>query len=119
MFKRAGLDATDIGRIVSGASGSIAGDRLEALTLRDVFAELPPVLAPKGVTGQYGGGFLAAAILAANGGEFGPTAGFEEVDPKLEIRPHAGGELSPAALTLVTSLAAGGSASWLVLEKLQ
>jgi len=42
-----------IGRVVSGASGSIGGDRLEARTLRQVWKETgpPPILAPKKVVG--------------------------------------------------------------------
>jgi hypothetical protein len=77
---------------------------------------LPAVLAPKGHVGEYGGGFLASALLAAGGGEFGPTAGFEHPDPALGIRPFAGGRLDGGPLTLVTSLSSGGSASWLLLE---
>lgn len=119
MIDRAMLSPGDIGRVVSGASGAIAGDRLEAHTLLAAFegAALPPVLAPKGVTGQYGGGFLGAAVLSINDTEFGPTAGFNEPDPSLGINPHGGGTLPAAPYTLVTSLASGGTASWLILEK--
>jgi 3-oxoacyl-(acyl-carrier-protein) synthase len=116
---RVSLQPRDLGRIVSGASGSVAGDRLEALTLRAAWngTPLPPILAPKGVSGQFGGGFLASAVLAAGDADFGPTGGFSEPDPDLDVRPHDGGPLAPALLTLVTSLASGGSASWLVLER--
>ena len=115
----AGLGPRDIGRIVSGASGSVAGDRLEAQTLRGAWhgEQLPPILAPKSVTGQYGGGFLASALLAVSDLEFAATAGFSEPDPALEIVPHGGGPLPPADITLVTSLASGGAASWLLLER--
>jgi len=115
----AGLEPRDIGRIVSGASGSVAGDRLEAHTLRAVWKneQLPPILAPKSVTGQYGGGFLASAVLAVSDQEFAATAGFSEPDPALGVIPHGGGRLPPADITLVTSLASGGSASWLLLER--
>lgn len=118
VLNRAGLEPRHIGRVVSGASGAVAGDRLEALTLLGVWegVPLPPILVPKAVTGQYGGGFLASAVIAAEGGVFGPTPGFREIDPQLGVRPYDGGVLAPASLTLVTSLAAGGSASWLVLE---
>ena len=116
----AGLEPHDIGRIVSGASGSIAGDRLEAHTLRGAWQgePLPPVLAPKSVTGQYGGGFLASAVLAVSDWEFAATAGFSEPDPELGVIPHGGGPLPPADVTLVTSLASGGAASWLLLERI-
>ena len=119
LLTRLELAPSDVGRIVSGASGSVTGDRLEALTLRDAWRHdpLPPILAPKGVVGQYGGGFLASAVLSVNDPEPGATAGFREADPVMAITPHRGGPLPPADLTLVTSLASGGAASWLILEQ--
>jgi 3-oxoacyl-(acyl-carrier-protein) synthase len=127
---RAGLDLGDIDRIVSGASGSRDGDRLEALMLRAAWAagqrSLPPILAPKRIVGEYGGGFLATAVLAAAGsrcGDASSAAGFEP-DPELGIvlddgssRPQAAQapHLPRPSTVLVTSLAAGGAASWLVL----
>jgi 3-oxoacyl-(acyl-carrier-protein) synthase len=117
---RAGLGPGDVGRIVSGASGAIAGDRLEALTLQRAWQgrALPPVLAPKGVTGQYGGGFLASAVLSLSDQEYPPTAGFSEPDPDLGLIPHLGGPLPVDGVTLVTSLASGGCASWLLIERM-
>jgi len=123
---RAGLRPADIDLIVSGASGSRGGDRLEGRMLREVWKSelpaLPPVLAPKAVTGEYGGGFLAAAVLAATGAPFGVTPGFSEPDPEIGIvpggpdGPYDGSRLSRSGGTvLVTSVAAGGAASWLVL----
>ena len=50
-------------------------------------APLPPVAAPKAVIGEYGGGLLAAAVLAAAGAPLGPTPGFAEPDPELGIVP--------------------------------
>jgi 3-oxoacyl-[acyl-carrier-protein] synthase II len=110
-----------VDRIVSGAAGSRAGDRLEALVLRAAWGEapLPPVLAPKAVTGEYGGGFLAAAVLAAAGLEGAaswPAAGFAEPDPELGVSPHDGSPLPPPRSLLASSLAAGGAASWLLLD---
>lgn len=115
---RAGIPLESIGLIVSGASGSRGGDRVEALLLREAWGglPLPPVLAPKSVTGEHGGGFLAAAVLAAAGARFGSTVGFEEPDPELGVAPHDGSPLPPPSTVLVTSVAAGGAASWLVLE---
>ncbi len=115
---RFGLAPEDFDRIASGASGAVAGDRLEAAVLRAAWGEsaLPPILAPKGVTGEYGGGFLAAALLAACGVPFGPTAGFAETDPELGIVPYDGRPLPPPRRLLATGLAAGGAATWLALE---
>lgn len=114
---RQGVEVGSIDRVVSGASGSVAGDRLEAAVLRRLFGDrLPPVLAPKGVTGEYAGGHLVAAVLAAAGAPAWPTAGFRTADPELGVTPHRGGDLPPARRVLATALAAGGAAAWLVLE---
>ena len=118
LLQRTATDRARVTRIVSGASGAMAGDRLEADVLHDIWREsaLPTVLAPKAHTGEYGGGFLAAAVLGATGASAGPTIGFTEVDPALGVTPHPGGALPAADVTLVTSLASGGAASWLLLE---
>jgi 3-oxoacyl-[acyl-carrier-protein] synthase II len=116
---RAGLTAGDVDLIVSGAAGSRAGDRLEARVLRAAWggSPLPPIAAPKAVTGEYGGGLLGAAVLAAAGSPLGPTPGFAEPDPELGVAPHDGSPLPPPSTVLVTSLAAGGAAAWLVLGR--
>src|SRR5258706_118902 len=87
MLDRASLAPSDIDLVVSGASGSVAGDRLESATLHALWgaAPLPPVLAPKSVTGEYGGAQLGAAILATAGAEVGPTAGLQTLDPPLRL----------------------------------
>jgi 3-oxoacyl-[acyl-carrier-protein] synthase II len=118
-LRRAGIGPADVDLIVSGASGSRDGDRLEAQVLREAWGKfaLPPVQAPKSVTGEYGGGLLGAAVLAAAGSPVGPTAGFAETDPELGIVPHDGSPLPPPEIVIVTSLAAGGAAAWLVLGR--
>ena len=73
---------------------------------------LPPVVAPKGTTGEYGGGFLAAGLLAAAGERPGPTAGFAAIDPELGLAPWTGGDLPAPRRTLLTALASGGAAAW-------
>ena len=115
---RAGLGVADVDLVVSGAAGSRDGDRLEAQVLRAAWGEhpLPPIVAPKALTGEYGGGLLAAAVLAAGGSSFGPTRGFATADPEVGITPHDGSPwTAPPRTVLVTTLAAGGAAAWLLL----
>lgn len=118
-LSRARLAPERIDRIVSGASGTRRGDRLEGRVLRAAWetAELPPIVVPKAVVGEYGGGILAGAVLAAAGAPFGAVAAFETPDPELMIVPHDGSPLDPPRRTLVSSLAAGGAAAWVVLER--
>jgi len=104
----------EIDLVVSGASGAVRGDRLEAQVLRRVFGpRLPPVVAPKGTLGEYGGGFLGAAVLAARGNARWAHPWFEERDSELGIAPVA--DLGNPRRVLVSSLGAGGSAAWLLL----
>lgn len=118
-LERHGVGLDTIGAIVSGASGSRGGDRLEALALRATWGEapLPPVLAPKGVTGEYGGGQLAAALLALEGARFGALEAFASPDTEIGVVPHGGAALAGLGRVLVTAFAAGGAAAWLVLER--
>lgn len=115
---RFGLAAGDVDLVVSGAAGSRGGDRLEAAVLARLFAggPRPPVLAPKAVTGEYAGGFLAAPLAALAGLPLAATAGFAEPDPELGLVPHDGSPLGAVRRLLVTSLAAGGGGAWVVLE---
>ncbi|MCP4656526.1 MAG: hypothetical protein GY856_14030 [bacterium] len=116
---RAALAPEEIDCIVSGASGSRDGDRLEGLILKEVWGDspLPPIVAPKAVSGEHGGALLAAAQLAVEGSPFGPTPGFVEIDPELGIVPHDGRPLPPPRRALITALAPGGAAAWVVLEQ--
>ena len=116
---RKGRAIASIDRIVSGASGARAGDRLESATLAAAWdgAPLPPVVTPKAVVGEFGGGLLAAAVLATEGAVFGRPAAFMTRDPELAVAPHDGGPLPAPQRVLVTSLAAGGAASFALLER--
>jgi 3-oxoacyl-[acyl-carrier-protein] synthase II len=111
-------DGPRVDVIVSGASGAVHGDALEGSVLHHAWpaGDLPAVVVPKGVVGEYGGGHLAAAVLAAAGAEFGPLAAFDAPDPAIGIVPaRVVGGKHPARV-LVSALAAGGAAAWVVLE---
>jgi 3-oxoacyl-(acyl-carrier-protein) synthase len=118
-LERQDVPTSSIDRIVSGASGACRGDRLEGRTLKRAWggAPLPPVLIPKAIVGEYGGGILAAGVLAVAGAPFGAVAAFETPDPEVMITPHDGTPLEPPHRVLVSSLAAGGAAAWAVLER--
>jgi 3-oxoacyl-[acyl-carrier-protein] synthase II len=115
---RAGVRIESIDRIVSGASGARRGDRLEAATLSALWggARLPPIVAPKAVSGEYGGGLLASAVVAAEGAPFGRLVAFETQDPDCGLVPHDGSSVPAPRRALVTALAAGGAAAWAVLD---
>lgn len=117
MLARAGTSAAAVDRVASGASGAIAGDRLEARTLSAAWQDqpLPAMTTPKRVTGEYGGGFLVAAVLATTGVACPPDAD-AMADPDLPCPPPTRPITGHAALTLVSSLASGGAASWVLLE---
>jgi 3-oxoacyl-[acyl-carrier-protein] synthase II len=112
---RAGVAAREFDLVVSGGAGARRGDRLEARVLRRLFGDRPPpLLAPKAELGAWGGAFLAAATLAAEGhAAAAPRAG-DELDPECGVLPAT--ELPPSPrLTLVSSLASGGAAAWVAL----
>ena len=117
-FARTGVKSADIGTIVSGACGSWPGDRFEARMLRALWSAepLPAIVTPKAWLGEHGGPLLAAAILVAAGATCGPTPGFREPDPELDVRPHDGGPLGNRPTVLGVAAAAGGAVSWVVLE---
>jgi 3-oxoacyl-[acyl-carrier-protein] synthase II len=119
VLAREGRGIEEIDRIVSCASGARRGDRLEAATLAAAWgaSPLPPVVTPKAVVGEFGGGLLAAAVLAALGASFGRLVAFETPDPALPVAPHDGSPLPAPRRVLVTSLAAGGAAAWALLER--
>lgn len=116
---RSGRRIEDVDCIVSGASGARRGDRLESATLAAAWGEarIPPVVTPKAVVGEFGGGLLAAAVLAVEGAPFGRPVAFEARDPLLSVAPHDGSPLPAPRRVLISSLAAGGAAAWALLER--
>ena len=114
---RFGIAARDIDRVISGASGSKRGDALEAHVLRSFFGDdLPPLVAPKALVGECGGGYLASVPWAASSNVFPPALATQSMDPSLGVSSAGGCELPPSKRALATAFAAGGSAFWMVLE---
>ncbi|MCU0253550.1 MAG: hypothetical protein MUE47_03320, partial [Acidobacteria bacterium] len=108
----------EIGLIVSGASGARRGDLLEGQVLRAGWegAPLPPVTAPKGATGEYGGFIVGAALLALEQGLVTPPRWFEAEDEGVGVVPVEALGTPPAQTVLVSTLAAAGAATWLLLD---
>lgn len=115
VLERAGLTFDDLDLVVSGATGSRDGDRLEALTLREALERmpqptvrpaagsaarstadrrlgLPAVVAPKSAVGELGGGHLAAAVLLLGAKDAGTT---REAPSKLGEPPGGFGAVDP------------------------
>jgi 3-oxoacyl-[acyl-carrier-protein] synthase II len=107
---RAAAELAETTAIVSGASGTRSGDALEARVLRAALPKLPPVVAPKAVHGEYGGGTLAAGILALQGAPFRLPLGCRTPDPALDLPLHDGP--LAAGVVMLSALSAGGAAAW-------
>jgi 3-oxoacyl-(acyl-carrier-protein) synthase len=115
-LSRQSIELDSIDAIVSGASGSRVGDATEAEILHLVWPDGVPALhAPKARVGEFGGGQLAAAWLLLTRGiraaDYGP-ADFEDFPGLAWATPAAH---RPRRL-LISSMAAGGAVSWLVMD---
>ena len=100
------LDAIDA--IYASANGSRRGDALEEAAVQSLFGDrMPPIVATKGVFGEYAAGGalqLAAALLAIDEQKLHPSVGFEEGSLPVN-RTTRDAELRHM---LVNSLSAGG-----------
>jgi len=75
------LSLPDIDAIYASANGSVRGDALEQRAIESLFTRVPPVVATKGIFGEYaaGGGLqLAAALIALDEQKLHASPGFEE-----------------------------------------
>lgn len=85
-LEMAGLAPADIGYINAHGTGTIAGDAIEAMAIRDVFGDtVPYVSSTKGATGHMmgAGGIteVIACLLACRDGIIPATLNLEEPDP--------------------------------------
>lgn len=90
--KRAGIDASDIDYICAHATGTVAGDRAEALAIRQALgpaADHAAVSSPKSITGHLIGaaGTLSALVcaLAMRDGIVPPTINLKTPDPECDL----------------------------------
>lgn len=107
----AGITAAEVDAVYASANSTLQADRLEARAIYALFGARVPVVATKGVFGEYaaaGGLQLAAAILAVADQNLHPSAGF--ASPDEEVRFDVNRELRQAALLhiIVNSVSAGG-----------
>jgi 3-oxoacyl-[acyl-carrier-protein] synthase II len=104
----AGLTLADIDAVYASANGSLRGDALEQRALESLFgARLPPVVATKGIFGEYAAGGalqLAAALLALDEQRLHASPGFEEGDLPVTRETRE----MPLRHVLVNTLSAGG-----------
>jgi 3-oxoacyl-(acyl-carrier-protein) synthase len=115
------LTAADVDAVYASANASTRADRVEARAIRALFGDNPPpVVATKGIFGEYAGAGslqLAAAVLAIRHQSLHKSAGFEETDEDLGIKPTVNRQPSTVNHVLVNSLSAGGGIVCAVLSR--
>ena len=121
-LQAAGITFADVGLIVSGASGSRLGDKLESLALKKTFdhrLRQIPVCAPKAAFGEAlgaSGALLAVtAVLALRRQQAPPTAGFSECGEELSLSAQS--QPLEGEYALVNSLGCDGNYAALVLRR--
>ncbi|HEX7150841.1 MAG TPA: beta-ketoacyl synthase N-terminal-like domain-containing protein [Thermoanaerobaculia bacterium] len=106
------LSVSDIDAIYSAANGTRRADRLELHALSALFgAKVPPVVAVKGIFGEYSGGGsmqLAAALVAMDEQTLHASYGFEQPDPELRFEVTRERRPMPLRHILINALSAGG-----------
>ncbi|MDQ3284100.1 MAG: hypothetical protein M3Q69_22090 [Acidobacteriota bacterium] len=111
------LSLDSIDAVYASANGSLRGDALEAAALTQLFgASLPPVVATKGIFGEYAAGGalqLAAALLALDEQRLHTSVGFER-GPIAVNREARDANLRHI---LVNSLSAGGGVVCAVISR--
>lgn len=117
----AGIALEDVNAIYASANGSPRADRLEAEGIAKLFgSRVPPVVATKGVFGEYAAGGalqIAAAVLAVADQVLHASTGFEEGGDSVTFEVNR--EYRGAAIdhVLVNSLSAGGGIVSAVLSR--
>ena len=117
----ASIRPEEIDAVFASANGNRKCDALEAAALKKMFgAQCPPVVATKGVFGEYaaaGGLQLASALLSVKEGELYSSAGFERADPGVDLPITTRFEKRELNRVMVNSLSAGGGIISLVIAR--
>jgi len=115
----AGVAGSDIGAVVSSASGSLALDAREGAGINAALGATVPVTAIKSMTGEALGASGAlqtlTAIEALRGGHLPGIAGLTRVDPSLTLAVSAETRPLRATRALVTAIAPEGNCCAVVL----
>jgi len=121
-LQRARLQPQQICGIKAHGTATPAGDMAEALGLREVFSELPPVTALKAYLGHTLGACsvveLALYAAALRAGFQPAAAGFETSDPVLGLHPLISEVEARPGYYLFNQFGFGGNNTVLVLEKI-
>jgi 3-oxoacyl-[acyl-carrier-protein] synthase II len=113
----AGITVDSIDAVYASANGSLRGDALEERAIQTLFGDaIPPVVATKGIFGEYAAGGalqLAAALIAVDEQKLHASPGFEEgsLPVTREVRDM---ELQHV---LVNAISAGGGIVCAVVSK--
>jgi 3-oxoacyl-[acyl-carrier-protein] synthase II len=107
----AGLSFFDIDAVFASANGSVRGDRVEAMAIEELFGPGTPVVATKGVFGEYaaGGGLQVAAAVVALGDQALPASvGFDSPEDGCGLTITRARTERPLRHVLVNAFSAGG-----------
>ncbi|MBI2212852.1 MAG: hypothetical protein HYU52_04335 [Acidobacteria bacterium] len=117
----AGIAPDDVDAVWASANGSVNGDRLEARALRELFGDnCPPVVATKGMFGEYaaGGGIqLASAAVALRDQRLPASVGFERAEEGAVLPVTRASTPAGVKHILVNSISAGGGIVSAVLSR--
>ncbi|MFZ2494111.1 MAG: beta-ketoacyl synthase N-terminal-like domain-containing protein [Thermoanaerobaculia bacterium] len=107
----AGLAVADVDAIYASANSSRRGDPVESRAIESLFGSRVPVVATKGVFGEYAAGGalqLAAALLAVESQTLHTSTGSEEEESGVRIQLNRRPRPMELRHVLVNSISAGG-----------
>jgi len=108
----AGIAPSDISAVWASANGSVNGDRVEARALGELFgSSCPPVVATKGIFGEYAGGgatHIASAVMAVRDGRLPASVGFDLAEEGVTLPVTRAAVPAQLKHVLVNSISAGG-----------